>query len=188
MRRCKASVHDALYRDRGGFAAADAERRDAAVLSLVAQCVDQRAQDARPTRAQWVAERDGSPAHVDHVGVEIQRPNDSHRLGRERLVQLEQVDVPSTPAGPLQCPRDSRDRTQSHNHRIYAGRRVGHDVGQRLPAEFARPVKFVLSGFLAWGVWRVNYLMQLVGTRNRGTLLVEWLLSYFSRRIVVDIP
>ena len=29
--------------------------------------------------------------------------------------------------------------------------------------------------------------MQLVGTRNRGTLLVEWLLSYFSRRIVADI-
>jgi NADH:quinone reductase (non-electrogenic) len=55
-------------------------------------------------------------------------------------------------------------------------------------AEFARPVELVLSGFLAWGVWRVNYLMQLVGTRNRGTLLIEWLLSYFSRRIVVDIP
>jgi hypothetical protein len=30
--------------------------------------------------------------------------------------------------------------------------------------------------------------MQLVGVRNRGTLLVEWLLSYFSHRIVVDIP
>ena len=54
-------------------------------------------------------------------------------------------------------------------------------------AEFAHPVKLVLSGILAWTVWRVNYLMQLVGTRNRGTLLVEWLLSYFSRRIVADI-
>lgn len=54
-------------------------------------------------------------------------------------------------------------------------------------AEFARPVTLVLSGILAWTVWRANYLMQLVGTRNRGTLLVEWLLSYFSRRIVVDI-
>ena len=53
-------------------------------------------------------------------------------------------------------------------------------------AEFARP-PLVLSGVLAWTVWRVNYLMQLVGVRNRGTLLVEWLLSYFSRRIVVDI-
>src|SRR5258706_1746251 len=55
-------------------------------------------------------------------------------------------------------------------------------------AEFARPVKLVLSGFLAWGVWRVNYLMQLVGTRSRATLLIEWLLSYFSRRIVIAIP
>jgi len=53
-------------------------------------------------------------------------------------------------------------------------------------AEFARP-PLVLSGILAWTVWRVNYLMQLVGVRNRGTLLVEWILSYFSRRIVVDI-
>ncbi len=54
-------------------------------------------------------------------------------------------------------------------------------------AEFARPVHVVLSGLPAWTVWRTNYLMQLVGTRNRGTLLLEWLLSYFSRRIVTDI-
>jgi NADH dehydrogenase len=53
-------------------------------------------------------------------------------------------------------------------------------------AEFQRP-PIVLSGILAWTVWRVNYLMQLVGARNRGTLLAEWILSYFSRRIVVDI-
>ncbi len=54
-------------------------------------------------------------------------------------------------------------------------------------AEFARPLHIVLSGLPAWTVWRTNYLMQLVGARNRGTLLVEWLLSYFSRRIVSDI-
>ncbi|MEP6695225.1 MAG: NAD(P)/FAD-dependent oxidoreductase [Chloroflexota bacterium] len=54
-------------------------------------------------------------------------------------------------------------------------------------AEFARPINIVLSGLPAWTVWRTNYLMQLVGARNRGTLLVEWLLSYFSRRIVADI-
>ncbi len=54
-------------------------------------------------------------------------------------------------------------------------------------AEFARPVHLVLSGVPAWTVWRTNYLMQLVGARNRGTLLAEWLLSYFSRRIVADI-
>lgn len=54
-------------------------------------------------------------------------------------------------------------------------------------AEFERPFHLVLSGILAWTVWRANYLMQLVGVRSRGTLLMEWILSYFSRRIVVDI-
>lgn len=54
-------------------------------------------------------------------------------------------------------------------------------------AEIARPVHVVLSGFPAWTVWRTNYLMQLVGARNRGTLLMEWLLSFFARRIVADI-
>ncbi len=54
-------------------------------------------------------------------------------------------------------------------------------------AEFARPVHLVLSGLPAWTVWRTNYLMQLVGVRNRGTLLAEWLLSFFSHRIVSDI-
>jgi NADH dehydrogenase len=53
-------------------------------------------------------------------------------------------------------------------------------------AEFERPA-LVLSGFLAWTVWRLNYLTQLLGVRNRATLVIEWLLSYFSRRIVADI-
>ena len=54
-------------------------------------------------------------------------------------------------------------------------------------AEFAKLGHIVLSGVLAWTVWRANYLMQLVGVRNRATLLIEWVLSYFSRRIVADI-
>ena len=54
-------------------------------------------------------------------------------------------------------------------------------------ADFERPGHLVVSGLLAWTVWRANYLMQLVGVRNRGTLLIEWILSYFSRRIVADI-
>ena len=54
-------------------------------------------------------------------------------------------------------------------------------------AEFAKLGGLVLSGIFAWTVWRANYLMQLVGVRNRATLLVEWILSYFSRRIVADI-
>ncbi|HEY6958702.1 MAG TPA: NAD(P)/FAD-dependent oxidoreductase [Candidatus Limnocylindria bacterium] len=55
-------------------------------------------------------------------------------------------------------------------------------------AELARPIHVVLSGIAAWTVWRLNYLIQLVGTRHRATLIVEWVMSYFSRRIVADIP
>lgn len=46
----------------------------------------------------------------------------------------------------------------------------------------------VFGGSLAWTVWRVNYLMQLLGTRNRATLLTEWTLSFFLSRMISDTP
>ena len=46
----------------------------------------------------------------------------------------------------------------------------------------------VVSGLPAWTVWRVNYLIQLLGVRNRGTLLVEWILSFFAGRLVANTP
>jgi NADH dehydrogenase len=55
-------------------------------------------------------------------------------------------------------------------------------------AEFAKLGGFVLSGFPAWTVWRVNYLMQLLGVRNRASLLVEWVLSFFAGRLVANTP
>jgi NADH dehydrogenase len=55
-------------------------------------------------------------------------------------------------------------------------------------AELARYGHVVLSGLPAWTVWRANYLMQLLGVRNRATLLLEWLLSYFFTRMVADTP
>lgn len=55
-------------------------------------------------------------------------------------------------------------------------------------AEFARLGGFVVGGLPAWTVWRVNYLMQLLGVRNRGTLLVEWILSFFAGRLVANTP
>jgi NADH dehydrogenase len=50
------------------------------------------------------------------------------------------------------------------------------------------PRDIVFGGFPAWTVWRVNYLLQLLGVRNRATLLTEWLLSYFTTRMVANIP
>ena len=55
-------------------------------------------------------------------------------------------------------------------------------------AEFAKLGGFVLGGFLAWTVWRVNYLMQLLGVRNRASLLIEWILSFFAGRLVANTP
>jgi NADH dehydrogenase len=55
-------------------------------------------------------------------------------------------------------------------------------------AELAKYGHIVLGGLPAWTVWRANYLMQLLGVRNRATLLLEWLLSYFFTRMVADIP
>jgi NADH dehydrogenase len=55
-------------------------------------------------------------------------------------------------------------------------------------AELARYGNIVLGGLPAWTVWRANYLMQLLGVRNRATLLLEWLLSYFFTRMVADTP
>lgn len=55
-------------------------------------------------------------------------------------------------------------------------------------AELASHGHVVLGGLPAWTVWRANYLMQLLGVRNRSTLLLEWMLSYFFTRMVADTP
>jgi NADH dehydrogenase len=55
-------------------------------------------------------------------------------------------------------------------------------------AEFATLGGFVLGGFPAWTVWRANYLIQLLGVRNRASLLIEWILSFFAGRLVANTP
>jgi NADH dehydrogenase len=46
----------------------------------------------------------------------------------------------------------------------------------------------VIDGVPAWTVWRINYLTQLLGVRNRATLLLEWTLSYLFSRMVANTP
>jgi NADH dehydrogenase len=106
--------------------------------------------------------------------------------GGRPLPMLAQVAVLQAPAAATNIARLVRDEPT----RAYVYKRKGDLVAlgrTSAAAEFARPIHIVLSGLPAWTVWRTNYLMQLVGGRNRGTLLVEWLLSYFSHRIVADI-
>src|SRR5207237_9385010 len=82
-----------LDRHRRRFAAADAKRRDAALLAVLAKRADQRDDDARTRRADRMT--DGARAAVDvdtlvRNGVFLHR---RHRPAGERLVYLAQDDM-----------------------------------------------------------------------------------------------
>lgn len=106
--------------------------------------------------------------------------------GGRPLPQLAQVAVLQAPA----AARNLAHLVRGEPLELYRHKRKGDLIAlgrTSAGAEFARPVHLVLSGLPAWTVWWANYLMQLVGARNRGTLLVEWMLSLVSHRIVADI-
>mgnify|MGYP000144327517 CR=1 FL=1 len=46
----------------------------------------------------------------------------------------------------------------------------------------------VFGGLPAWTVWRANYLVQLLGVRNRASLFTEWTLSLLFSRMVANTP
>jgi NADH dehydrogenase len=103
------------------------------------------------------------------------------------LPQLAQVAVLEAPA----VARTIAHLLRGEPPAPYVYRRKGDLIalGRRhAGAELARYGHVVLGGLPAWTVWRVNYLMQLLGVRNRATLLLEWLLSYFFTRMVADTP
>lgn len=70
----------------------------------------------------------------------------------------------------------------------YRHREKGDLIALGRTAAGARLGSLVFGGFPAWTVWRVNYLTQLLGVRNRGTLLAEWILSFFFTRMVANTP
>jgi len=103
------------------------------------------------------------------------------------LPQLAQVAVLEAPA----AARNLAALVRGEPTQPFVYRRKGDLVAlgrTQAGAEFARLGGFVLGGLPAWTVWRVNYLMQLLGVRNRGTLLVEWVLSFFAGRLVANTP
>jgi len=115
----------------------------------------------------------GDAAYFEHQG----RP----------LPQLAQVAVLQAPA----MARNLAHLVRGEPLEPYVYKRKGDLVAlgrTSAGAELARYGHVVLSGLPAWTVWRANYLLQLLGVRNRGTLLVEWILSFFFTRVVADIP
>ena len=107
--------------------------------------------------------------------------------GGKGLPQLAQVAVLEAPT----AARNLAALVRGEPTEAYVYKRKGDLVAlgrTEAGAEFAKLGGLVMSGLPAWAVWRVNYLMQLLGVRNRGTLLVEWVLSFFAGRLVANTP
>src|SRR5882724_8224944 len=83
--------------DRRRFTAADAQAGDAALLAARTQGIQQRSHDARPGRADRMAERTGSAVDIHLLMIQAQVLHRGHGHGRKRLVDLVQVDVLGLP-------------------------------------------------------------------------------------------
>src|SRR5262249_19032071 len=85
--------------ERDAEPAADAQRREAARRAPLLHFMEERDQDARAGRADRVAERDRAAVHVQPVTRELELAVAREDLGREGLVQLDQVVVADLAAG-----------------------------------------------------------------------------------------
>ena len=109
---------------------------------------------------------------------------ESHGKGLPQLAQVAVLEAPAAARNVVALVRGEPTRPFVYHRKgdlIALGR-------TQAGAEFARLGGFVLAGFPAWTVWRANYLMQLLGVRNRASLLIEWTLSFFAGRLVANTP
>src|ERR1700738_443091 len=95
---------------RGTHTAAGAHRQHADTSAAPAQFVDRRGDHPGTGRRDRVAEADPRPGDVDDLLVETEFAGTRHRLGGERLVNLEQCNVLELAAGQLERLRDGLDR------------------------------------------------------------------------------
>src|SRR5215468_5495963 len=98
FRTCMPLACDAFDRNRGGFPAADAERSDTALEVLRLHRMQQRHDQPRTGCANRMAERAGAAIDVELFAGNAEVTLRGHRDHRERLVDLEQIDVTDAPA------------------------------------------------------------------------------------------
>ena len=131
-----------LDRHCGCFAAADAERRDAALCPARPKRGDQRHQNARARGADRMAERAGAAVDVDLL---VRQPEVAHRRhgdDGEGLVDLEQIDEVLAPPGLLEQLFQRPDRGGGKIFRRGGMRRMrktrARGAGPRFSASLAR--------------------------------------------------
>ena len=71
------------------------------------------------------------PSGLTRVGVETELGDDGERLGGERLVELDDLELVELPAGPFEGQPQRRRRTDAHPARLDPGRGPRHDARQR---------------------------------------------------------
>ena len=91
MRRVRG---ESACEERGlALADADAQRREPVTAAPPAQLVEERHDEPRAAHAERVAERDRAAVHVHALRVEPELADHREALRRERLVQLDEIDL-----------------------------------------------------------------------------------------------
>src|SRR4051812_22260735 len=129
----------ALAHHRRPHAAADAERRGTAAAATRLERVYERREHARAAGADWMPECDRTAVDVDLGGIELQFAYYGERLSRERLVQLDDVEIVEGQVRTLHGPTHGFDGTHAHDYRVDSGRAVRQDPGERSAAVLRSP-------------------------------------------------
>ena len=111
----------ALEQRSDALADTDAERREAVAAVAPTQLVEQRDDEARAAHPERMPERDRAAVHVDLLLVEAELPHDREALRRERLVELDEVEIGYGDAAALEQLLHGRDRPDAHHPRIDTG-------------------------------------------------------------------
>src|SRR6185312_12963072 len=129
-------------RQRGRFAAADAQRRDTFLAAARLERVNQGDDQTRAGRADRMAERARAAVDVELVVRHAEFAHRRHRHHRERFVDFEQVDVGNLPADLLQQLVDRGDRRSGEPLRLLRLRAMADNARERLETAL---VRFVLA-------------------------------------------
>src|SRR5215470_655668 len=108
---------------------ADAHRLQSVALACPLELVEQRGHQLGARAAEGMAERDRAAVDVDpaHVRVILALPRQYH--GRERLVDLDQIDLVERHTGLAEHALGRRDRAREHDDRIDAREGGRDDAG-----------------------------------------------------------
>ena len=117
---------------------ADAEGREPVAAAAAAQLVQERDDEARAAHPERMAERDRAAVDVHALRVEAELADHREALRRERLVQLDEVEVGDADAGPREQLAHGRHRPDAHHARIDAGDGAADEAAEGLGAERAR--------------------------------------------------